>query len=112
MKVCELIEALDLTLLAGAEACEQEIRGGYVSDLLSDVMGNAREGNVWITLQNHLNVIAIASLKELSAVVLVNGNTLSEEVKQKADEEGIPVMMTRETAFSITGKIFQLMGEK
>ncbi len=60
MKVSEIIEKLDLKVYSGKKGLDREISGGYVSDLLSDVMGNAREGEVWITLQVHQNVMAIA----------------------------------------------------
>lgn len=109
MKVSDLIEKLDLAVYAGKEAVSNDINGGYVSDLLSDVMGNAREGNVWITLQSHLNTIAVASLKDLSAIILVSGITPSAEVVSKAEEEGIPLLGTKEATFTIAGKIYQLI---
>ena len=65
MKVQELVDKLGLKVLAGAQGLDREIDGCYISDLLSDVMGNAMEGNIWITLQTHKNVMAVASLKEL-----------------------------------------------
>lgn len=80
MKVSEIIDKLGLQVYAGSEGLEKEIKGGYVSDLLSDVMGNSKEGDVWITLQTHNNVSAIASLKEHAAVILVKG--LAPEEKQ------------------------------
>ena len=71
MKVSDLVKRFNLKIFSGKNGLENEISGGYVSDLLSDVMGNAAEGEVWITLQTHQNVLAIASLKELAAVILV-----------------------------------------
>ena len=71
MTVRELATQLKLEVCCGAAGLDKEIKGGYTSDLLSDVMGNAREGNIWITLQTHKNIMAIASLKELAAIVLV-----------------------------------------
>ena len=62
MKVAELVEKFGFTIFAGKSGLQKEISGGYVSDLLSDVMGFATENQVWITLQTHQNVIAIASL--------------------------------------------------
>ena len=53
MKVSELVEKLDLKVYSGQKGLDREITGGYVSDLLSDVMGNAQEGQLWITLQVH-----------------------------------------------------------
>ena len=80
-----------------------------MSDLLSDVMGNAREGEVWITLQSHLNVVAIASLKELAAIVLVKGIEPDEQVIRKASEEGIPILGTSKETFETAGKLFQIL---
>ena len=73
MKITEIIAALDLKVISGKEGLSNEITGGYVSDLLSDVMGNAKEGQIWITLQTHQNIIAVASLKDISAVIIVKG---------------------------------------
>lgn len=109
MKVFELIEELGLTVFTGSEGIDRDITGGYVSDLLSDVMGNAREGNIWITLQNHMNVIAIASLKELSCIVLVKGIIPIPEIVDKANEEGIPVLGSVENTFELSGKIYQIL---
>ncbi|MCL2246756.1 MAG: serine kinase, partial [Lentimicrobiaceae bacterium] len=71
MNVRDLVEKANLKILSGEKGMEAEITGGYTCDLLSDVMGHAQEGNVWITLQTHKNVMAIASLKELAAIILV-----------------------------------------
>ena len=68
MKLNELIDKLDLRVLSPAEDMEREVRGGYTSDLLSDVMGNAEADTVWITLQVHRNVVAVAALKEVAVV--------------------------------------------
>ena len=73
-------------------------------------MGFANEGEVWITLQTHKNVIAIASLKDLSAVILVKGCVLEDDALQKAIEEGIPVLGTDKQTFETVGKIYELIG--
>lgn len=109
MKVKELKEKLDLTLLAGEEGLENEIYGGYASDLLSDVMGHADAGLVWITLQTHKNVMAIASLKELAAVVIVQGFSPEMDMLEQAKMEGIPVLSTSLSAFEINGLIYNLI---
>lgn len=111
MKVRELVEKLNLSVFCGEENFDNEIKGGYVSDLLSDVMGHAQEGHLWITLQTHKNVIAIASLKELAAVVLVKGNQPEEDMLEQAKEEGIPVLGTDSQTFEIAGKIYQLIAQ-
>lgn len=109
MKVSEIIEKLNLRVFGGEDGLQNEITGGYVSDLLSDVMGNAEEGEVWFTLQTHKNVMAISSLKELAAVILVTGHEPDSDMLAQANEEGIPVLGTLESTFEISGKLYQLL---
>ncbi len=109
MTVKEIIEKLNLTILSGENGIGNNITGGYVSDLLSDVMGRANQGEVWITLQTHKNVIAIASLKDLAAVVLVRGLKPDEDAAAQSNLEGIPVLGTNLSAFEISGKLYELL---
>lgn len=109
MTVRELIEKMNLTIFSGENNLDTEIKGGYVSDLLSDVMGFAQEGNVWVTLQTHKNVIAIASLKELACVVLVKGNKPDEDMLEQAKEEDIPVLGSPDQTFEVAGSIYELL---
>ena len=109
MKVKDSVDALNLKVLSGAEGLDREVEGCYVSDLLSDVMGNADMGNIWVTLQTHKNVMAIASLKELAAVILVKGQSASEDTLNQSNEEGIPFLSTEEETFDTAGKIYQLL---
>lgn len=109
MKVKELIEKLNLEPVTGGTGVDREVFGGYTSDLLSDVMGNSKEGQVWITMQTHLNVVAVATLKEHAAIVMVAGNRPPDEVVQKAVAEGMALLCTVETAFEITGRIYSLL---
>ena len=109
MKVKELVDALGLKVLSGTNGLDREIEGCYVSDLLSDVMGNAEMGNVWVTLQVHKNVMAIASLKELACVILVKGQTATEETLEQSNEEGIPFLSTTMETYETAGKIYQLL---
>lgn len=107
MKVSELIDNLGLTVFSGKDGLEKSISGGYASDLLSDVMGNAREGQIWVTLQTHKNVMAIASLKDLAAVILVNGNQPDSDTMEHSNKEGMPILGTDMPAFEIIGKIYK-----
>ena len=109
MKTAELVAKLGLKVVSGANGLEREITGGYTSDLLSDVIGSAREGNVWITLQTHQNVVAVASLKELAAVIIVKGLNAADETIRRSNEENIPVLLTGEDTFTITGKLYGLL---
>ena len=109
MTVNDIITKLNLSVLGGEQGLNKEVSGAYTCDLLSDVMGNVDDGNVWITLQTHKNVMAIASLRDLSAVILVKGLQADADMLEKANEEGIPVLSTKEKAFEISGKLFQLI---
>ena len=109
MKVRDVVDALHLKGLSGEKGLDNEIEGCYVSDLLSDVMGNAEMGNLWITLQTHKNVMAIASLKELSAVILVKGQTASDDTLEQSNEEGIPFLSTDAETFETAGRIYTMM---
>lgn len=106
MKVSELIEKFQLNVFSGKSGLENEISGAYVSDLLSDVMGFSHENQVWITLQSHRNVIAIASLKDLAAVILVKGLQPDEDTLKHSEEEGIPLLGTEMETFEIAGKLY------
>ena len=106
MNVKELIEKLNLKIFCGEQHLEREIKGGYVSDLLSDVMGFAQEGHVWMTLQTHKNVIAIASLKELACVILVKGFEPDPDMLEQAKEEEIPILGTDKQTFEISGLVY------
>lgn len=109
MKVNELIEKLELTLFCGEEGVTNEVTGGYTSDLLSDVMGNIEEGMIWVTMQTHQNVVAVASLKDAAAVLIVNGYEPDDEMLDKGREEAIPILGTERSAFEVSGLIYQLL---
>lgn len=111
MKVRELVEKLDLKVFFGEKGLDNEISGGYVSDLLSDVMGFAKDGQVWVTLQTHKNIMAIASLKDLAAVIVVKGFEPENDTMEVSDEEGIPILGSKEQTFELSGKIYNLIGE-
>jgi predicted transcriptional regulator len=110
MKVTEIVEKLGLKVYSGHEGLGKEITGGYTSDLLSDVMGHAGAGNAWITIQTHRNVMAIASLRDLSAVIISCGEKPGDDTMTQSNEEGIPVLGTDLPTFELTGKLYSLFG--
>jgi predicted transcriptional regulator len=109
MTISEIVKILNLKVLSGNDNLEKDVTGAYCSDLLSDVMGNAKEGNLWITLQIHKNTIAVASLKELAAIILVNGLKPNEETLELSETENIPILSTSDQAFIIAGKLYELI---
>lgn len=109
MKVDELVGKLGLRVINRGGNYEREITGGYTSDLLSDVMGNVEEGMVWITLQAHRNIIAVASLKEVAAIMLINGAKLDEESLKQASAEGVTILSTDMSSFEASGRLYSLL---
>ena len=108
MKLAEIIQELGLEVYHGGSKLDNDVNGAYVSDLLSDVMGHAREGQIWITLQAHLNVVAIASLKELAAIVFVKGIQPGPGVLDKAREEDIPLLGSSDNTFETAGSLYKM----
>jgi predicted transcriptional regulator len=109
MKVTDIVDRIGLTIFSGHEGLGTEVSGGYTSDLLSDVMGHAAAGNVWVTIQTHRNVLAIASLRDISAVVITCGGKPAEDTVAQSNEEGIPVLGTDLSTFEFTGKLYSLI---
>jgi hypothetical protein len=87
---------------------EAEVGRGYASDLLSDVLAHAPEGGVLITLQVHLNVIAVASHAELAAVVFAGGRKPDDEVIAKAVAEGLSLYGSASDTFDVVGSLSAL----
>ncbi len=109
MTVNELVKQLRLQVFGGEQGLSNEITGGYTSDLLSDVMGHADSGKVWITLQTHKNVLGVASLKELAAVILIKNLQPDNDMLNQAQQEGIPILGTGKAAFEISGELYNLL---
>jgi predicted transcriptional regulator len=106
MTLKEIKERFNLRVYACENELKKEVKGGYASDLLSDVMGHASEGELWITLQTHKNVIGVASLKDLSGIVLVKGFTPDKETVDLAISENIPLLGTDSEAFEFCGMLY------
>ena len=109
MKIEKLVQALELDVKCGKDYLDREVTGGYTGDLLSDVMGNSREGYIWITRQVHQNIVAVASLKELAGIILINSCQPAPDTLEKAEAEKIPVMVSGLPAFEISGQIYNLL---
>lgn len=108
MKLLELVETLSLDVKTPGADLTREVTAGYVSDLLSDVIGNAPEGAIWVTLQAHLNIVAVASLKGLAGIVLANGRSPEEDTLKKAMEVNVPVMTSSLPGFELVGRLYDL----
>lgn len=105
MNVKELSEKFSLHVAAGQNQLDRQIQGGYCGDLLSDVMANAPHGCIWLTVQTHQNIVAVAVLHEMAAIVLTGGQEPDPETIEKANEDGIPILMWPSTAFELAGHV-------
>lgn len=101
MKVSELRKKFGLELLTAENFTDRDIDGCYIGDLLSWVMGRAGSGNVWITIMNNINIVAVAALTDVSCIVLCEGVTADESIIQKADEENVIILKTDKTAYEL-----------
>jgi predicted transcriptional regulator len=111
MKTIELIEKLELHYANPSLKADKCVNGVYASDLLSDVMGFAKPGEVWVTLQTHKNVAAIAGLKDLSGVIIVGGHKPDDDMLEKCTEEEIPVFTTNMSTYMVCGKIYEILNK-
>lgn len=107
--LAKIIENLNLELLTDEKDFNQiNVSSGYTSDLLSCVMAGAANQSVWVTLQAHNNIIAVAALLELSAIIISEGATPDPNTIKKANEEGIILLRTSENSFQVVGKLWEL----
>jgi predicted transcriptional regulator len=105
MTVKEMIKRADLEVKAAANHLDTEITGGYSGDLISTVIANAKQGNVWITWHVHPNIVAAALVVNLAAIILIAGRQPEEETVRKAEEEGMPILVSKLPAFAIIGML-------
>ncbi len=109
MNLNEIIEKLQLSIISGKDNLNTEVTGGYSSDLLSDVIANSQEKNLWITLQTHQNIVAVAKLKDLAGIIIVNSREPNSDTIEKANEEKVPLFCTNLMAYEVSGKLYTLM---
>jgi len=108
VKITELVQQLNLSVRSAKENLDIDVTGGYASDLLSDVLANGEEGNLWITLQIHQNIVAVASMKDMAGIILVNGREPEPDTIEKAEVENIPVMVSEMPTFELVGRLYNL----
>lgn len=106
MTTQELIEKIGLKPLSQFE--HREITGVFVSDMLSDVMANAKSGNLWLTVQTHKSIIPAANLVDISAIVVTNGKQVPQETVDLATRYKIAVLSTVLPTFDLVGKLYGL----
>lgn len=109
MKLDEIARKLQLSVCSGADCLEREVTGGVAGDLLSDIIASGQAGQVWVTMQSHANVVAVAVLKDLAAVILVQGRQPAEETLRRAGEEKVPILVSPLPTFDTVGRIHAML---
>jgi hypothetical protein len=112
MNIETIAKELNLKVRSVSDKLKNTVTGGYTGDLLSDVIANSHEGDIWITRQVHQNIVAVASLKEHAGIILTNSCEPTQETMEKASKEKIPIMVSDLPAFELTGRIYNLLGKK
>ena len=107
MTVTDLMNALALTPVSLPEG-DREAEGVYIGDLLSWVMGRAQADNVWLTIMSNLNIVAVATLSDVSCIILCEGVTLDETVKNTAEAKGVNILATDKTAYDMAKRLAEL----
>ncbi|MDD2231923.1 MAG: iron-sulfur binding hydrogenase [Sphaerochaetaceae bacterium] len=101
------LEGYEVQVMADKDA---QVSCAYTGDLLSDVMGNAPDDSVLITIQAHKNTIAVASLAGTQAIVICNGRAIPDDMKESAQSEGVSLFSTKDDQFMASCKIASLLG--
>ncbi len=108
MTIQKIITDLKLECVTSSDNLKTEISGCYTSDLLSDVIANAKKDYIWITLQTHINIIAVAKLKELAAIIIVKDKEIDKDTLDKANEENIVLLKSDLNAYKVSGKLYEI----
>jgi len=108
MKIETVVAQVGLEVLAAADLA-REVQGGYCSDLLSDVLAHAQAGDLWITHQRHLNVVAVGKLRDVAGVVLARGLRPTQDVIVRATAERVNLFLSPHTAFEVAGRLHRVL---
>lgn len=109
MTLQEIINKLEMTVLSQPHDFKNiQISGGYASDLLSCVMAGAKPGNLWITLQAHINIVAVAALTDVAAIIITEGAMPEASVIEKANSQGVTLLSTQLGSYQVSGQLWEL----
>lgn len=107
IKLLDIVKNFNLKVVCGEEFLDREIAVGYVSDLLSDVMNHARKNDIWLTRQIHPNIVAVATLRMLTGVIIINNRQPDDETVKKAAKEKLPILVSDLPAFELAGRLYR-----
>ncbi len=110
MTVSGLVKELNLTVLTNKEYADREVKGCYVGDLLSWVMGRAEQDSAWITIMSNINIVAVAALVDMACIILAEGVAVDKEVIDKANSQGIIILSTDKNSYETAVAIHSAAG--
>jgi len=109
MQLEEIIKSLNLKILTEPkDYSETPVKSGYCSDLLSCVMTGASPEGIWVTLMAHGNIVAVAALLDLSAIIITEDAQPDQDTIAKANEKGVVILSTPEPNFAVIGHLWEL----
>lgn len=108
MTLSDLAASLELKVFTSGVPLDKPVLGGYASDLLSDVIGHSRQGDLWLTMQIHPNIVAVAVLKDLAGIVLVNGREPDAGTLEQAIRQKVPLLGAGAGMFDLAGRLYGL----
>ena len=108
MTVKELIEKMDLKILV-EDDLDREVKDCYIGDLLSWVMGRAPADSAWLTVMGNINSIAVATLADVSCIILVENAALDDNARQKAEMHGVNILTTEDNSYKLAVAISELI---
>ena len=108
MTVNELLRHVDLKVAGRGSGLGRQVTNGYCGDLLSDVMAHAPRGCIWLTVQGHQNIVAVAVLRAIAAIIICGSRPPEEETLKKADAQGIPILLWPGSTYSLAGRLYAM----
>lgn len=105
MKLTELIDKFELTALTNVD--DKEISGIYLSDMLSDLMSNAKSGSLWLTIQTHKNIVSAANLIDLSAIIVTGGKNVPDDTIELANRFYVNILRSQMPTYELTRKFIE-----
>jgi serine kinase of HPr protein (carbohydrate metabolism regulator) len=108
MNIKSIVEKLRLKVLAGENELDKEVRIGYCCDLLSWVMAHGPQNGIWITVQTHTNIIAVATLLDIACIIIPENISIDDRTIEKAKEEGIVLLSSSMSSYELAGRLYQM----
>jgi predicted transcriptional regulator len=112
MVVSDVVKGLDAVVLSGKSCVDREIGGVYICDLLSWVMSNAQSGDIWITVNNNINIVVISSILEISCIIIPEGIIIDQTILEKADEKDVIILSSNDNSYNIAKKLGTILVNK